>query len=168
MSPGNAQRLGLASILIHAPDLVVLDESANGLAPAGVVEIRAMLAQLATGHGTTVFLSGHPLAEVSLIVTRIGVIHEGHMGTEFTGSDLPARVRRRLVMSAPDNTSSRGTLASRTLDTWARRCGAAPRGAGSSVGVRHRTPWTTILVGVERCRLAPGHCDHTGRFLALV
>jgi ABC-2 type transport system ATP-binding protein len=103
LSLGNAQRLGLAKALIHAPDLLVLDEPANGLDPAGVVEIRTMLAELAAEHGTTVFLSSHLLTEVSRSATRIGVIHEGRLVTEFTGADLPARVRRWLVVSTRDN-----------------------------------------------------------------
>lgn len=110
LSLGNLQRLGLAKALLHAPDLLVLDEPANGLDPAGVVEIRTMLANLAADHGTTVFLSSHLLAEVSRIATRIGVIHEGRLVTEFTGSDLPARVRRWLVVSTRDNAAAERLL----------------------------------------------------------
>jgi ABC-2 type transport system ATP-binding protein len=110
LSLGNLQRLGLAKALIHAPDLLVLDEPANALDPAGVVEIRNMLVELAADHGTTVFLSSHLLAEVSRIATRIGVIHEGRLVTEFTGSELPARVRRWLVVSTRDNTCAEQIL----------------------------------------------------------
>src|SRR2546423_4444047 len=51
LSLGNAQRLGLAKALIHRPDLLILDEPANGLDPAGVVEIRHLLRDLAEAHG---------------------------------------------------------------------------------------------------------------------
>ncbi len=98
LSLGNAQRLGLAKALIHRPDLLILDEPANGLDPAGVVEIRTLLRRLAERDGVTIFLSSHILAEVARLATRIGVIHEGRLVTEFDTEDLAARVRQRLVI----------------------------------------------------------------------
>jgi ABC-2 type transport system ATP-binding protein len=83
LSLGNAQRLGLAKALIHRPDLLILDEPANGLDPAGVVEIRTLLHQLAERDGVTVLLSSHILAEVARLATRIGVIHEGRLVAGF-------------------------------------------------------------------------------------
>jgi len=67
LSPGNAQRLGLAKALIHRPDLLVLDEPASGLGPAGVAEIRALLHDLACEHGITVLLSSHILTEAATL-----------------------------------------------------------------------------------------------------
>ena len=77
LSLGNAQRLGLAKALIHTPSLLLLDEPANGLDPAGIVEIRGMLKDLALNKGVTVFISSHILGEISKFATRIGIIHEG-------------------------------------------------------------------------------------------
>ncbi|MBK7456312.1 MAG: hypothetical protein IPJ46_22105 [Anaerolineales bacterium] len=74
---GNLQRLRLARALLHEPELVILDEPANGLDPAGVVEIREMLTSLAHERGMTVFMSSHILSEVDLPATRIGIIHKG-------------------------------------------------------------------------------------------
>jgi ABC-2 type transport system ATP-binding protein len=56
LSMGNLQRLGLARALLHEPELVVLDEPANGLDPAGVVEVRELLRALAHERGVTVFM----------------------------------------------------------------------------------------------------------------
>ena len=78
LSQGNAQRLGLAKALIHSPKLLFLDEPANGLDPAGIVEIRELLLELTREQGVTVFMSSHILAEVSRIAQRIGIIHNGH------------------------------------------------------------------------------------------
>src|SRR6266508_4140072 len=77
LSMGNLQRLGLARALLHEPELLILDEPANGLDPAGVVEIRELLASLAHKNGVTVFMSSHILTEVDRLATRIGIIHKG-------------------------------------------------------------------------------------------
>ena len=88
LSQGNAQRLGLAKALIHSPKLLFLDEPANGLDPAGIVEIRELLLELTREQGVTVFMSSHILAEVSRIANRIGIIHNGHLLQEFNTDEL--------------------------------------------------------------------------------
>jgi ABC-2 type transport system ATP-binding protein len=98
LSLGNLQRLGLAKALLHRPRLLILDEPANGLDPAGVVEIRQLLRDLAA-DGTTVFLSSHVLAEVARLATRIGIIHMGRLRDEFAAPDLTRRVRRWLTIA---------------------------------------------------------------------
>ena len=85
LSMGNLQRLALAKTLIGRPGLLILDEPVNGLDPAGVVEIRTLLAGLAREHGVTVFLSSHLLAEVARLATRVGIIHHGERGRIGTG-----------------------------------------------------------------------------------
>jgi len=88
LSHGNAQRLGLAKALIHNPRLLILDEPANGLDPAGIVEIRQLLLELTRERGGTVFMSSHILAEVSRLAGRIGIIHEGHLVQELNADEL--------------------------------------------------------------------------------
>ena len=62
LSLGNKQRLSLARALLHAPDVLVLDEPANALDPAGIVEVRQLLRHLADERGVTIFMSSHILA----------------------------------------------------------------------------------------------------------
>jgi ABC-2 type transport system ATP-binding protein len=112
LSLGNAQRLGLAKALLHEPELLILDEPANGLDPAGVVEVRELLLGLARERGVTVFLSSHILSEVARLVTRIGVIHEGRLIEEMEASQLEQSRRRWLVVDARDREAARESLAS--------------------------------------------------------
>ena len=95
LSTGNLQRLGLARALLHGPELLILDEPANGLDPAGVVEIRELLASLAREKGVTVFMSSHILTEVDRLATRIGIIHKGRLIEELEAEKLEEiRVQR--------------------------------------------------------------------------
>jgi ABC-2 type transport system ATP-binding protein len=109
LSLGNTQRLGLAKALLHRPDLLILDEPANGLDPAGVVEIRDLLRDLAHEHGTTVFLSSHVLAEVARLATRIGIIHDGQLIQELDGGELARQVRQWLSVSTRDDAAAAAT-----------------------------------------------------------
>jgi ABC-2 type transport system ATP-binding protein len=102
LSHGNAQRLGLAKALLHDPELLILDEPANGLDPAGIVEIRELLLELTRERGITVFMSSHILAEVSRLARRIGIIHEGHLLQELSINELERNRRRRLLLRARD------------------------------------------------------------------
>jgi ABC-2 type transport system ATP-binding protein len=82
-SLGMKQRLGVAMALLHNPDLLILDEPANGLDPAGIVEIRDLMRALAA-QGKTVFISSHVLTEVQQICTRVAIINNGRLVTEST------------------------------------------------------------------------------------
>jgi ABC-2 type transport system ATP-binding protein len=100
LSQGNAQRLGIAKALLHHPKLILLDEPANGLDPAGIVEVRELLLELTHKEGVTVFMSSHILAEVSRLADRIGIIHEGHLLQEMGMVELERNRRRRLLVRA--------------------------------------------------------------------
>jgi ABC-2 type transport system ATP-binding protein len=77
-SMGMKQRLGLALALLNNPDVLILDEPANGLDPAGIVEMRDLLRELAA-QGKTVFISSHVLSEVEQICTRVAIINHGKL-----------------------------------------------------------------------------------------
>jgi ABC-2 type transport system ATP-binding protein len=110
LSQGNAQRLGLAKALLHNPKLLLLDEPANGLDPAGIVEIRELLLELTRQEGVTVFLASHILAEVSRLAQRIGIIHEGRLLQELSVAELEKNRRRRLLLRCRDVEAARHVL----------------------------------------------------------
>ncbi len=111
LSLGNAQRLGLAKALLHEPRLLVLDEPANALDPAGVVEVREMLRHLARDLGVTVFMSSHVLGEVDRLATRMGVIRQGRLVEEVDTRELDRRRRRWLSVDARDRRAAGAVLA---------------------------------------------------------
>src|SRR5512136_1774850 len=110
LSQGNAQRLGLAKALLHNPTLLLLDEPANGLDPAGIVEIRELLLELTLEQGVTVFMSSHILAEVARLAQRIGIIREGRLLQELSIDELERNRRRRLLLRARNIESAQRTL----------------------------------------------------------
>ncbi len=86
-SLGMKQRLGVAMALLQDPDVLILDEPANGLDPAGIVEMRDLLQRLAS-EGKTVFVSSHLLSEVQQLCTRVAIVNLGKLVTESTVEDL--------------------------------------------------------------------------------
>lgn len=77
-SLGMRQRLGLAVALLHDPQLLLLDEPANGLDPAGIKETRALLRRL-RDQGKTVFISSHVLGEVERVCDRVAILRKGRL-----------------------------------------------------------------------------------------
>ncbi|MGA7173633.1 MAG: ABC transporter ATP-binding protein [Candidatus Dormiibacterota bacterium] len=77
-SLGMKQRLGLAIALLHDPELLVLDEPANGLDPAGIKSIRSLLREL-RDSGKTVFISSHVLGEVERLCDRVAILRQGKL-----------------------------------------------------------------------------------------
>ena len=110
LSQGNAQRLGLARAMLHDPTLLILDESANGLDPAGIVDIRSLLLELTREKGVTVFMASHILAEVSRLARRIGIIHQGRLLQEIDVDELERNRRRRLLLRTRDVEAARRYL----------------------------------------------------------
>ena len=78
-SLGMRQRLGIAQALLGSPRLLILDEPANGLDPAGIREIRELLRKLATERQMSVFVSSHLLGEIEMMCDRVAIIHHGRI-----------------------------------------------------------------------------------------
>lgn len=110
LSSGNMQRLGLARAMLHDPELLLLDEPANGLDPAGVVELRELLRALAASRRVTIFMSSHILTEVDRLATRIGIIHQGRLVEELDAGRLQQMRLPRLELRVRDVAAARSAL----------------------------------------------------------
>jgi ABC-2 type transport system ATP-binding protein len=104
-SLGMRQRLGIALALLSEPELLILDEPTNGLDPAGIHEIRALIRRFATEHGITVFLSSHLLNEVEQAATHIGIVNGGRLLFQGAIEELHAQqnMRLRVGVDRPDD-----------------------------------------------------------------
>ncbi|MEW9080584.1 ABC transporter ATP-binding protein [Terrisporobacter glycolicus] len=92
-SLGMKQRLGIARALLHSPEFLILDEPTNGLDPLGIKEIRQLIIDLAKVHGITILVSSHILSEIHQMVTKIGIINNGHLLEEVDYEAIKERNR---------------------------------------------------------------------------
>jgi ABC-2 type transport system ATP-binding protein len=93
-SLGMRQRLGIAQALLGNPAVLILDEPANGLDPAGIREIRHLVRSLARERGMSVFVSSHLLSEIELMCDRVAIVHRGRTRAAAPVAELLARVAR--------------------------------------------------------------------------
>lgn len=103
-SLGMKQRLGLAAALLKDPDLMILDEPANGLDPAGIVEIRELVRSLGA-EGRTVFVSSHLLGEVEQMCDSVAILNHGRCIASGTVDEVLASggaARVAVVVDEPD------------------------------------------------------------------
>jgi ABC-2 type transport system ATP-binding protein len=110
-SLGMRQRLALAIALLNDPQLVILDEPTNGLDPAGIREIRALIGNLSAEHGITVFLSSHLLSEIEQVATVIGIIHKGKLLFQGVPDELHARLQEYVSIEVDQPDKARRILA---------------------------------------------------------
>jgi ABC-2 type transport system ATP-binding protein len=108
------QRLGLAAALLGEPELLVLDEPANGLDPEGVRWLREFLRTFAS-QGRTVLISSHVLAEVAQTVDQVLIISRGQLVVESSLEQLTARVSGSVRVRAADVATLRQALADAEL-----------------------------------------------------
>ena len=168
LSLGNAQRLGLAKALIHHPDLLLLDEPANGLDPAGIVEVRNLLRGLAENNGVTIFISSHILSEVARLATRIGVIHEGRLVKELDAKELNEQEEQHLAVDVRDIGAAQSALGKAGVP--ARSNGKNSLIITDKLMMQHPEKIATLLVeaGCPPSRLVVEQRDLESYFLQLV
>ena len=108
-SLGMKQRLGIAAALLPNPKLLILDEPTNGLDPAGIQEVRALLRQLAN-EGSTIFVSSHLLSELEMICDHLVMLREGKL--IFTGkTNELLSAQKPVVVAKPENHQDLAKLA---------------------------------------------------------
>jgi ABC-2 type transport system ATP-binding protein len=108
-SLGMKQRLGIATALLRDPDILILDEPANGLDPAGIVEMRKLLRDLGS-TGKTVLVSSHLLAEIQAMVDEVVIINKGRLVFEGNLAGLLAEAAHEVVV-APEEAQDLAALA---------------------------------------------------------
>jgi len=96
-SLGMRQRLALAAALLKDPEVLILDEPANGLDPAGIHQVRALIRQFAS-EGRTVFLSSHILSEIEHVCDRVAILNRGRCVASGTVHDVLASSGTRQAM----------------------------------------------------------------------
>ncbi|MCP4170161.1 MAG: ABC transporter ATP-binding protein [Fuerstiella sp.] len=97
LSRGMKQRLALARVLLHDPDLLLLDEPASGLDPRARIEVRELLKALKE-MGKTILISSHILHELSQLCTRIGIIETGEMVAQGSLNDIFQQLQLKRII----------------------------------------------------------------------
>ncbi len=97
LSRGMTQRLGLARVLLHDPQVLLLDEPASGLDPRARIEIRGLLKEL-RNMGKTIMVSSHILPELADICNKIGIIERGELIVNADVADVMKQVRQQTVL----------------------------------------------------------------------
>ncbi len=114
LSRGQTQRLGLARVLLHDPQVLLLDEPLSGLDPRARIEMRNLLRHLGQ-MGKTIIVSSHILPELADICNKIGIIDRGRMDVSGPVADVLRQVRRAVVLRirlADDNDRAAKVLSS--------------------------------------------------------
>ncbi|HUE70600.1 MAG TPA: ABC transporter ATP-binding protein [Pirellulaceae bacterium] len=97
LSRGQTQRLGLARVLLHEPQVLLLDEPLSGLDPRARIEMRAVMRRLGQA-GKTIMVSSHILPELADMCNKVGIIDRGVMTVNASVADVMKQVRQRVVL----------------------------------------------------------------------
>jgi len=97
LSRGQTQRIGLARVLLHDPQVLLLDEPASGLDPRARIDIRTLLKEL-RGMGKTILVSSHILPELADVCNKIGIIEKGELLVNGLVDDVMRQARDRLAI----------------------------------------------------------------------
>ena len=101
-SLGMKQRLGIATALLGSPKLLILDEPTNGLDPAGIQEMRSLIAAMPESTGATVLISSHLLGEMEQMVSQVGILNHGKLLFEGPLAALQRHARGGVLLRVLD------------------------------------------------------------------
>jgi ABC-2 type transport system ATP-binding protein len=116
-STGMKARLALAGALLGDPEVLLLDEPANGLDPEGIAWLRGFLRRLAS-EGRTVLVSSHVLAEVEQTVDDVLIMHHGRLMANGPIAELSKGLTARVWVRSPDPEALHGLLGDRRIPAW--------------------------------------------------
>ena len=121
-SPGMKQRLGIAMALLGSPKLLILDEPTNGLDPAGIQEMRALIRNMPAATGATVLISSHLLGEMEQMVEQVGIIDHGHILFEGPLTELQRHSRGNVTLRLLDPAKAAPILRANGLTAHSDSC----------------------------------------------
>ena len=121
-SLGMKQRLGIAVALLGSPKLLILDEPTNGLDPAGIQEMRALIRNMPAATGATVLISSHLLGEMEQMVEQVGIIDHGHILFEGPLTELQRHSRGNVTLRLLDPAKAAPILRANGLTAHSDSC----------------------------------------------
>lgn len=121
-SLGMKQRLGIAMALLGSPKLLILDEPTNGLDPAGIQEMRALIRNMPAATGATVLISSHLLGEMEQMVEQVGIIDHGHILFEGPLTELQRHSRGNVTLRLLDPAKAAPILSANGLTAHSDSC----------------------------------------------
>ena len=121
-SLGMKQRLGIAMALLGSPKLLILDEPTNGLDPAGIQEMRALIRNMPAATGATVLISSHLLGEMVQMVEQVGIIDHGHILFEGPLTELQRHSRGNVTLRLLDPAKAAPILRANGLTAHSDSC----------------------------------------------
>ena len=121
-SLGMKQRLGIAMALLGSPKLLILDEPTNGLDPAGIQEMRALIRNMPAATGATVLISSHLLGEMEQMVEQVGIIDHGHILFEGLLTELQRHSRGNVTLRLLDPAKAAPVLRANGLTAHSDSC----------------------------------------------
>jgi len=121
-SLGMKQRLGIAMALLGSPKLLILDEPTNGLDPAGIQEMRALIRNMPAATGATVLISSHLLGEMEQMVEQVGIIDHGHILFEGPLTELQRHSRGNVTLRLLDPAKAAPILRANGLTAHSDNC----------------------------------------------
>ena len=121
-SLGMKQRLGIAMALLGSPKLLILDEPTNGLDPAGIQEMRALIRNMPAATGATVLISSHLLGEMEQMVEQVGIIDHGHILFEGPLTELQRHSRGNVTLRLLDPAKAAPILRANGLTVHSDSC----------------------------------------------
>ena len=119
-SLGMKQRLGIAMALLGSPKLLILDEPTNGLDPAGIQEMRSLIAAMPQTTGATVLISSHLLGEIEQMVDQVGILNHGKLLFEGSLQQLQKHSRGGILLRVLDVSKALAVLNEQGMQAAAR------------------------------------------------